>query len=606
MVTDSTALVMFAIRSGIKLGQQVRLAYVDSTKRRELVLPLPDFFSSPDISSATNYFAGAGKVHVAKAPYLADLLTKRNTPGKVLTSAEESEIIDYHTEFFNLDLARNGKLGAAADGTRVNAGEFNALITIRQWQRGHDPNPPTIQRFAGTFIEIGIDYYLNMPGALNRDSREGKALAGFLQGMSEIRFSEELLGEIPARLFVAALESISENTGLLSADAKVQELVNVATKALSTNIAVRLETIRKDGTSDLVKEERIAEWGELVFRSLLSSAGGLVVSNPKKFLGIEAEGDAALVGRVGESILGLVLDNPDLPLDRIFSRDGLEKVTRSALAVVGEHPEILHLSENSGLQKLLSAIATQLGRYDTLLTPGLLPELTRMILDKTNENLSLVWPDLADNPQRHLLLTAATTVLNFLTQKPADNQKWKPRFSRADLLVVIETVFDELAGNPAWLLAKAGQLNENLGIALDEALCVLRNRADERLSTGTAVEIVCAVVLRAGSRKEFLDKIPAGTEQAGKTLVAAVVDIIFTAIFDEHQDPRVTWQLVRTATIVALVDTGLKELARVQLNPEKVATFTTFIKQLIDSLAAGGPFDLPSFESNLRTMLVDA
>lgn len=35
MAADSAALVMLAIRSGIKLGQQMRLACMDSAKRRE-------------------------------------------------------------------------------------------------------------------------------------------------------------------------------------------------------------------------------------------------------------------------------------------------------------------------------------------------------------------------------------------------------------------------------------------------------------------------------------------------------------------------------------------------------------------------------------------
>src|SRR5437667_6511556 len=55
MVSDSAVLVLFAIRNALKLGQPLRLAYVDNTKQRELVLPLPNFFSSPDVVSATNY-----------------------------------------------------------------------------------------------------------------------------------------------------------------------------------------------------------------------------------------------------------------------------------------------------------------------------------------------------------------------------------------------------------------------------------------------------------------------------------------------------------------------------------------------------------------------
>ena len=38
MISDSAALVMFAMRSSIKLGLQLRQTYVDSTKRRALVI----------------------------------------------------------------------------------------------------------------------------------------------------------------------------------------------------------------------------------------------------------------------------------------------------------------------------------------------------------------------------------------------------------------------------------------------------------------------------------------------------------------------------------------------------------------------------------------
>ena len=600
MISDSAALVMFAIRSSIKLGLQLRQTYVDSTKRRELVLPLPNFFSSTDIVSATNYFAGLGQTYVAQSPRLADLLQKRQTAGQNLTPDEEAEVLTCHIEFFNLDLAQAGKLGSATDGTTLTGGEFNALITIRQWQRGTDPNPSTLQRLAGTFIEIGIDYFAAVPGAFNKDSRQGKAIAGFLDAMSEIHFSEAQLGEIPGRLFVAALDTISDHSELLSADPKVQELVKVTTKSSSADVARRLDQL---GDADLVKAQRIEDWAELVFRSVLSSAGGLVLSDPNRFLGIDQAGQVALVSRVGTSVLGLVLDSEDVHLDRLFSRQGLETVTKTALAVVGEHPEILIQSKNTGLQKLLSAIATELSQYDTLLTPDVLPELTRLILAKTGENLVLLWPDLANNPQRHLLLTAASTTLELLTRKPASGQKWTLRFSSADLLTVADVVFDELAANPTWLLDQAGQVNDNLKIALDAALDVLRNRADERLSPATAVAVLRAVVEKVGSRKEFLDLMPADTAAAGKPLIAAALDTIFSTVFDDHIDARAAWQVVRTKTMLAIVNISLAQLAKVQLSPEKVTTFAAFVKQQMDALTAGESWDISTFEAQLQAVL---
>ena len=141
MVSDSAALVLFAIRSALKLGQQLRLAYVDNTKRRELVLPLPNFFSSPDVVSATNYFAGPGERHGAASARLAAMLHKLKQP-ELLSEAEQSELCAFHAEFFNVDLAQSGRLGQASDGSSLSAEELNALITIRQWRRGTDPNQP--------------------------------------------------------------------------------------------------------------------------------------------------------------------------------------------------------------------------------------------------------------------------------------------------------------------------------------------------------------------------------------------------------------------------------------------------------------------------------
>lgn len=601
MISDSAALVMFAIRSAIKLGQELRQAFVDSTKRRDLVLPLPNFFSAPDLVSAANYFAAPpGSGYLARAPRLAELLQKRQTPGQTLTEEESAEVMTFYDEFFNLELTKAGRLGAANDGTMLNAEQFNALITVRQWQRGADPNPTTLQRVAGTFIEIGVDYFISVPGALNENSRQGRALAGFLEAMNQIQFSEVQLGKLPEKLLTAALDTISEHSDLLSADPKVQELVQVTTKSISTNVAARLQQL---GGGDLVKAERIGDWAELVFRSVLSSAGGLVLSDPKRFLGIKEAGEGALVTSVGETVLGLVLGDSGVQLDRVFSRQGLETITKSALTVLGQHPEILVQSKNVGLQKLLAAIATQLGQYDTLLTPDMLPEITRMVLEKTGQNLSLLWPDLAKKPEQHLLLTAASTTLAILTRPPAAKQVWKLQFNTADILVVVDVVLDEIAANPTWLLDDAGQLNDNLKLALDATLTVIRNHADDRLSPRTAVQVLSAVIAKVGLRKEFLDLLPAGNAAAGQALIQATLDAIFATVFDSALDARAAWQLVRSEVIVDLVNLSLAELAKAALSSAKLAAYLAFLTQTVDALKAGGVWDPLAFAGKLEQAL---
>ena len=69
-------LILYAIQSAIKLGKQIRRAYLDNLKRRELILPLPKFPSQKDWTSALNFFEGDGNVYVQKDPRIADLLVK--------------------------------------------------------------------------------------------------------------------------------------------------------------------------------------------------------------------------------------------------------------------------------------------------------------------------------------------------------------------------------------------------------------------------------------------------------------------------------------------------------------------------------------------------
>jgi hypothetical protein len=107
MISDSAALILFAIRSAVKLTQQIRLAYVDSTRRRELVLPLPKFFTDTD---------GLGKKYVdgyerdgeaiPADPRLGELLKKAGTTG--LSTDEKRELVDLHLKYRNVSRAEEG------------------------------------------------------------------------------------------------------------------------------------------------------------------------------------------------------------------------------------------------------------------------------------------------------------------------------------------------------------------------------------------------------------------------------------------------------------------------------------------------------------------
>ncbi len=600
MAPGSAALVMFAIRSAIKLGQQTRLAYVDATKRRDLVLPLPNFFSAIDDTSAAQYFADSGQSYVTQTPRLKELLDKRKTTTG-LSADEKDELLALYAEFRNLDLVKRGELNPAVDGTHLDVEELTALITVRQWRRGTDPNPPVVQRLAGAFIEIGVDYFVNVPGALHKGSRQGRAVLGFLEAMDEINFSETQLRDLPERLFVATLETISDHGELLSGDPKVQQLVKVVSTSLSADVAGHIEKIRQSGggAGNLVLENRALDWADLVFRSVLSSAGREVLADPKGLLGIEGPGASAAVGHVGTAVLDLILDHPTRELDKVFSRRGLETVLQASLTVVAEHPELLIRSKNEGLKNLLSGVATELGQYDTLLTPDLLPALTRLILEKTGENIELLWPDLADGPGKNIPLTAVKATLAILAQKPEPGAKWKPEFGRAELIAVSEAVLDEIIANPQWVIAEAEKVDDNVRIALDAVLEVLRARGDARLSRSTAVAVLKASIRAVTLRKEFLNKIPS----TGQPLVAATLDAVLSQIFEGDGDAHSAWQLAREEAVKVVVETVLSQVAKSGIDKKAVGKVRAVMKKQIARLKKGKGFGVLAFETQLQKAL---
>lgn len=611
MVTSSATMVLFAIRSAVKLGQQAQIAYVDSTKRRELTLPLPSFFSSPGINRAVEYFNTYGKRYVdgyekngelikgsERLKYLLNELGNPSEPEKI--SEIEEELKTYHTEFWNLEKAEKGEL-TWEDNVYVDTDAINALVTVRQWRRGDDPTHSTLKRMAGTFIEIGVDYALTSPDLFDKNSSTGKALTAFLDAMDEIPFSEADLSELPFRMFTAVMETVSEYPELASGDQKVQELIRVTAGALNDDVNARIKEINKSGLDAAAKRNarfRAEDWAELVFRSTLASGGRLVLSEPGRYLGTKGEDKKALVTNVGISILDLILSQEDNYLDTVFSREGLETVLTASLKTVGEYPEILTDTKNAGLKKLLSQVASDLSKVENLLNRDILPEVTRMILERSAENIYLFWPDLKKHPEKNLLLAAAKTTLEIISRKPENNDTWKPVFNRSDLLMVTEVALDELVSNPAWLIDKTIEVNNVLAEVLEATLAVLRKRGKNYLSTEAARDILCEVLKAITLRQEFFKKF-----SDGQQIITAVIDAVLASIFDKDLEAEAAWQVLRSKVIKVIISISLNELAKSKLDPAVITKLKEVLKNEIDSLIEGNAFDPDNFEKILSESL---
>ena len=603
----SSDLILFAIQAALRLGVQARAAYVDATRRRSLILPLPNYQSKSDIYDAVEYFKEAGKRHITDSKLLEDLrqpLEQADTITQVvknLTDEQKTDLVVLHSDFATLDFLEEGfEFEEPSEGFVPE--DLVNVLRIRQWRDGNDAHPTLLRRFAGAFIEIGVDYFAHFPGALNKNSRHGKALHVLFTSLDQIKFSEDFaeqrIGDLPGRLLIATLETVSESSEFLSGDPKYQELIAVTSNALVRDVAQRIKMIREStgGAGNEDREERVKAWAELVFRSVLASGGRFVASNPKEYLGTDEPQASELAVHVGQAVLGLILDQPEGQLDRIFGREALEEIIRASLSALGKYPELLVDTENIGLQNLLSQVVSELSKQEAILEIGILPEVTRLLLDKTGENLVLFWPQWAKHPENHLLLTAAGIALDSLTSKPT-GARWKPQFTSDDMLHVLEATFDEFLNNPGWLIDRSGKVNENLKVALDAMIGVLRKQQDRRLNTRDASQIIIAGLKAIARRQEFLEKLPNGTP-----IVAALIEAILNSIFRKKNDGA-AWSLVRSEVILGTIRAALNLLAEAGVDEEKVKKLGTFMKKQVKAINEGKPWSLESFEAELGTAL---
>jgi hypothetical protein len=283
--------------------------------------------------------------------------------------------------------------------------------------------------------------------------------------------------------------------------------------------------------------------------------------------------------------------------------------------VVGEHPEIILRSDANGkitgasaegLKLLLSDIATELGDMPRLLNrPDLMPDITRLIVEKSGQNLAILWPQLAGSPQKNLLVVAAQKTLTILSEVPPDGARWRLQFDDSDLIVVTETVLEAFIENPGWLIDHAGQANENYGVALEAAVTVLREHGDARLTSETGIEIILAALRAAGLRQEFLDNV-----SGDKKLVAAVIEVILNSLFPDQDelDSRAASVLLRQEIISSLVDESMKALMRTDLAKaarqlQHLETIKDLLQNHIDQIVAGKSWNIDIFVEGLVKML---
>ncbi len=591
MFMKTGELIIFAIRAGLKLGQQARTAYTEATINRELELPLPNFNPKPEIGAADTYFSSSGKGHLDKIPRLKKLYEK-SLKGEALMAEEKEEYLDYYREFKREDDIRSGLVKGDELGLTPEA--LISIVKVRQWARGKSPFPSAYQRMLGTLIEVGIEYFSKNGDLLDVRSAKGRALKGFLNSIDDLDFASGDIDFLARELFVAAIEAVEENPALLGADEASEKLVEAIARGLVKDVKKHVAGL---GGVDLARKDQIYDWAQVILRSVIASSGDVVLQNPRMYLGLDEAGEVALVTSVGRSVLDLLVENETLNFRNFFTRKSIDKIVEAALHVLTEYPSLAGI-DNKGLEKIFSQVVTELA--DSLHSLGfedILPELICLILEKTAENAALVWPDGFNDPAKHLLIVGVKEFLEQFAKSIEDDNGWKINFTRQQLIEVLEVVLDKLVRNPQWLIEIADSKDRCLGIVVGSVINALKEVPLNRVTPSTVRSILEEVIITVARRKDFLAEL----EIDGRTASALemILDTVVNSVLSDKVPPDARWALAREGVFELIVELALERLEREGISEKSIVELRKILDKAVKRISSGESWDVSNLIDDL-------
>ena len=523
MFTFTAEAVIFAIHSAIRLSAQLRKAYANTLKTRALVLPLPTFDGTPKLSTAHKFFRNNGKEFLEKIAHLAklhDLVDRKHEDE--LSDEIKRDYLEYYKAYWHV---LNGRWHS------FSADDLNHLLLIRQWETGREPVTSPLQIVAGTLVEIGIDFFAQVPGAVHPNSVMGKFLKAFLSGIDEVDFAEggdlkaTLVHQIVPQMFVASAETIGNLSDEITDDPKLQKYIKAASFGLTEDMHRRIAAMSTDG-----EQQEIIRWGQLIFRSMVRNSSQYIFTNPNEAIGTGIK-ESELVKSIGEALMGIMLDedpNSAIKFRDIFSIEALDKIVQSALVVVAEYPSLI--ANKNGLKEIIAGIANALAESG-INRPALLPELVQLVMLQTAGNLEDLL-NTSSGATKHLLVTALQPILTILAPKNI-HAHWQPHLSNADILAIINDVFDEIVQHPEWITTSLHN-QSLLGEVLQATYAALANIPKGNRLNGDTLQILIQINLRtAAANKNVLSKIKWGNGNEETTILNHALSLIFAFSFEQ-------------------------------------------------------------------------
>lgn len=526
-VISTAEAIVFAIHSAIKLGRNIQKAYANSLRARSIVLPLPDFKGEPDSLNAQRFFEDEGAFALLEIEEL-DQLHKINKE-RALSPEEEERYVEY---FVTLDRMRwADQSNKPVPEASISLDDVLSLLRVRQWTRGQSPQHSPLQLVAGTLVEIGIDYFTQVPGALNLDSTQGKLIHHFLDALDQVEIAEadeltlSLANEVLPRLFIAAAESAVRFSAEISKDEKLQLFVEASGKGVADELLKRMQQ-----ADSLNEKEALLYWGESLVRALFFNAGHYAFSSPGKVFNTSEEA-SALIEATGLALMDVLFDEESTRIDlkALITVESLDLLVRRALEVVAQNPQLL--TSRAGLKEIIVGLSQAVAESG-IQQAGILPELAQLVLQLTAENLDRLWK--ADDQPEHLLVTAVAFSLRTLAEPPASGG-WKPHFPPSQLLALAELLLEEVVAQPEWILHELDGKP-----ILEEALQAVFHALEEippeqRLSLDAVQTILENALLAVAASDGLLVRLQWGEDEEERTILQEALRLVFAFTFRKKE-----------------------------------------------------------------------
>lgn len=595
MVFSTAEIILFGIGAGARLYGQARQAYVEHTRERDLVLPLPGLDHESNVSRARGYFAdnADGRRHVAQSESLRGLHAQAMADKDAFEAADPDGAKEYVKLY---DFHRLQDRGIhSKEGLQVN--EIVALNTIAQWRRGEIPHPTAIQRIAGTITEIGIDFFANGPGRgkLSKNSPTQLVLSEVLAALDDHSFVAHGLEGVIEKVFITTLDAIAETLAIVSGDPKMQTFVSGVAGGVVGDIQARLDQLPEN--ERLFAADRLSHVGRAVFRSVVRNGAETVLENPNTFLGIHKDSEAAMAAKLGTIILDTVLpaESTGIDLAAVATGETLDELVKGALYVISEHPDLMGI-DNPGIEKIVRTVSTELAAETEKLDADLFPEIARLVLESTAENMDALWKP--ENDGENLAVTAVQALLQELSRKP-DQGKWRPRLTKSLVLNLTETVLDELAENPG-LVTRTVSGKPAIEAAVSAIIASLAKQELDHFSAASAAHVIATGVKAAAERWELLEEIP-GDDDRPRLALTAAIDAILASITGSNE--KAAWRLTQDRILASIFDIAFALLAEYGADEAAIGRLQGALADATAPLEAGGRFSLDAFADDLEARL---